>query len=296
MDRPPRQLDQIQRWLQAVIVHPDGVESGINSPAAQAEFDVDADTVERLITRSRQLSSLQRLGIYANAYYARLLECLRDDFPALVQCLGEDAFNAFAFGYLQSYPSRSYTLADLGRNFARYLAETRPADFKAGPGVPDWEDFLIDLATVERTYAEVFDGPGVETGTTLSAGVMAALDVELWQKARLVPVLCLRLLRLKFPVHEYIRAARRQGEPLPPQPAPTLLAVTRRDYVVRVAVLAPDEFEMLSSLVYGASVRDAILGLAERPGANVELLAESLRSWFRRWAAAPYFQAVESDE
>ena len=31
--------------------------------------------------------------------------------------LGEDGFDAFAFGYLQDYPPKSYTLCDLGRDF-----------------------------------------------------------------------------------------------------------------------------------------------------------------------------------
>ena len=80
----------------------------------------------RIVTRSQSLTSTERLQIYANAYFARLFECLHEEFPALLHALGEETFDAFAFGYLQQYPSRSYTLAELGRNFAAYLAEVRP--------------------------------------------------------------------------------------------------------------------------------------------------------------------------
>ena len=76
--------------------------------------------------RSKRRTSVERLEVYANAYYARLLECLRDEFPALLHAVGEEVFDGLAFGYLQAYPSTSYTLSNLSRNFARFLEETRP--------------------------------------------------------------------------------------------------------------------------------------------------------------------------
>ena len=52
MNDTPRELDQIQRWMQAVIMHPDGIADGIASATARAEIDVSADDVERVINRS----------------------------------------------------------------------------------------------------------------------------------------------------------------------------------------------------------------------------------------------------
>ena len=62
------QLDVIQRWMQAVIVHPDGVAAGIESAAAQSEVNVSADQVDEVIDRSHSQSSIERLEVYANAY------------------------------------------------------------------------------------------------------------------------------------------------------------------------------------------------------------------------------------
>ena len=121
-------LDAVQRWMQAVIMHPDGVAAGLDSETARQHLDVPPEEVESVVSRSQALSSVERLSIYANAYYARLLECLGEEFPVLKQTLGEETFDAFAFGYLQMYPSRSYTLGKLGENFARFLAETRPVE------------------------------------------------------------------------------------------------------------------------------------------------------------------------
>src|SRR5947209_3836429 len=151
---PPDRLRRTQRWLQAVITHADGVEAGADSPEARESFGPGG--VGEVVTRSRRLSAGERLAVYHNAYYARLLACLREEFPVLVKALTEDVFDAFAFGYLQQYPSRSYTLGRLAADFARYLAETHAEEY--GAASPGCEEFLIDLAALEWTYGDVFDG------------------------------------------------------------------------------------------------------------------------------------------
>src|SRR5713226_137689 len=109
-----RDLGQIQRWMQATIMHPVGVAEGMASTEARRHIDVGPDAAETIVNRSQALSALERLAIYGYAYYARLLECLREEFPVLKHALDEEVFDAFAVGYLQQYPSRSYTLFQLG--------------------------------------------------------------------------------------------------------------------------------------------------------------------------------------
>jgi hypothetical protein len=230
MAEPDFHLDAVQRWMQAVITHPDGVAAGLDSAIARQHLDVPPEEVESVVSRSQALTSVERLSIYANAYYARLLECLGEEFPVLKQTLGEETFDAFAFGYLQTYPSRSYTLGKLGENFARFLAETRPegdtadetrtlaeSDVKEDETEtpeelpPEWPDFLIDLATMEWTFSQVFDGRGVEGQPLLSAEQLRDIDPEVWMNARLETVRCLRLLSLNFPLNDYYTAMRRNS-------------------------------------------------------------------------------------
>lgn len=104
-ESPPRTLGTVQQWFQAVVTHPDGVEGGVASEEAQALIRLPRGEIEAVICRSRNLTAAERIGIYANAYYSRLLECVGDCFPLLRAALGEDVFNGFAFDYLQRYPS-----------------------------------------------------------------------------------------------------------------------------------------------------------------------------------------------
>lgn len=206
LPRPP--LDVVQQWFQAVVTHPAGVAAGAASPAAQGLVRLDRGALEQLVRRSSRLTAEQRLEIYANAYYARLLECLRDTFPVLTQVLGAEVFDGFAFDYLQRYPSRSYTLYRLAASFPRFLEETRP-DRPGSSTVPAWPDFLIDLATLELAIAEVFDGPGVEGESLLAPGDLLALQAAGgFAASRLEPVPCLRLLNFRYPVNAFYSAIR----------------------------------------------------------------------------------------
>ena len=277
-------------------MHPDGVEAGLASDAARSEIDVGPDRVADVVDPSKRRTSIERLEVYANAYYARLLECLRDEFPALLHAVGEEVFDGLAFGYLQSYPSRSYTLSELSRRFAEYLEETRPEEEGDADGAPSWPDFMIDLARLERCYSEVFDGPGAERLKLLGADELREISPDAWVRARLLVVPCLRLLSVRFPVHEYATAVREKQEPDLPDPEPTWLAVSRINYVVRRWTLSHVQFELLSALVAGETVGAAIeraAALAVESGDSLESLAGSLRDWFAEWSSAGFFRGIE---
>ncbi len=349
------ELNQLQRWMQSVITHPAGIEAGVRSDASRDVFDLSASRLDEVVLPSQRLSSADRLRVYGNAYFARLLECLRAEFPAMVKALGEEAFDGLAFGYLLEHPSRSDTLTHLAAKLPEYLQQTRPSREASEHGVDsneeqhsDFADLLIDLARLERTYSEVFDGAGPENEAsprfdvgwdqwrfaapahhetaTLSDGgpaletswshptVMAdttkpwlvseeegpagglpyeGLTAEQFVQSRIVLHECVRLVSLKFPVHEYITAVRRNTEATFPDARPTLLVVTRRDFIVRRFEVSPVQFALLAALQRGDSVGDALLVAQSKDNADLTQLATDLRQWFFEWTSAPLFQRIE---
>jgi len=279
-------LGTIQRWMQSVITHPGGVLEGMNAPEALKHIAIESDQIELVVSRSKSLDSVDRLEIYAQAYYARLVECLRAEFPVLVRAVGEGVFDEFAVGYLQRYPSRSYTLNRLGADFAQYLDETRPPD-------DTWAGALVDVATLEWAIGEVFDGPGAEGWTLLDAEELAAIPAERWPDAHLIAVPCVRTLSLQYPVRAYYTAMREDDDFPPPAAAPSFLALTRRDYLVRIHELAPLEYTLLNALLAGQSVGAAVGLVAESADPERDNLAADLHQWFGNWAAAGFFRSVE---
>ena len=304
----PRSLDQLQRWMQSVITHPAGIEAGVMSDSSRGVIDLGARPLDEVVLPSQRLSSADRLRVYGNAYFARLLECLRAEFPAMVRALGEAAFDGLAFGYLLEHPSQSDTLTRLAATLPEYLEQTRPPREALQTGAdsieensPDFADFLIDLARLERTYNEVFDGAGPEAVSAQAGGQAggwpyAGLTPELFVQSRIVLHECVRLVALRFPVHEYITAVRRNIEASFPEARTTLLVVTRRDFIVRRIEVTPIQFALLTALQQGDSIGNALLAAhaAQLSGsADLTQLANDVHHWFFEWTAAPLFQRIE---
>ena len=285
-------LDQIQMWMQSVITHPEGVRAGVDSSEAHRQIAVSPETIEDVVTRSKSLSSLERLTIYGNAYYARLLECLRDEFPATAHAMGAESFDAYAMGYLQSYASASYTLGQLGASFPRFLSEI-PIPPPAGQS-EQFPSFLADLSALERTYSEIFDGPGLEGGLLMSPDDLKQVPPEAWPEVKLIPSPSLRLASFRFPVHEYVSSVRSGEQAEIPAPAETKLAINRREFVVRRVSLDRLPFALLSHLVSGKPLGEAISEACQNTDADLDELAGALQSWFQDWANWQFFARLET--
>jgi hypothetical protein len=234
------------------------------------------------------MSAVERLEIYGNAYYARLIECLREEFPVLRHALGDEAFDAFAVGYLQSYPSTTYTLTQLGSNLPRYLVETTPDDEMPG----HWVEFVVDLAEFELAVGEVFDGPGLEGQPLLDVQQLLSLPPTRILEVRLECVPCLRMIRLRCPAHRYYDAIRDEQIAIPPGPEETHLALVRRNFLVHHHELSKTAYELLTRLVNGESLGASLEGVIADGHLSSVTLAPNLRSWFLEWCAAGFFRGA----
>lgn len=290
-----QQLPTVQRWMQSVITHPAGVSSGIRSETSQKLISVSESDVESVIQPSETLTSLERLQIYGDAYFARLIGCLADEFPAVSFSVGEETFAGFVMGYLQSKPSTSYTLADLGSGFPDYLADSRPPKSGTDEG-PNWTDFLIQLAKLERLYAEVFDGPGDERTASLTPEQLSDIDPNTWPECRLLCSESMRLVEFDFPVQNYAAAVRREETPKIPAAVATHLVLHRRDFVVRRRELTAPQWHLLRAIHEGQPIGLAIESVANTLSDD-ELVhfAGGLQHCFSEWTAAGMFRAITRD-
>lgn len=282
MNDKPVDMARVQSWMQAVITHPSGIRAGIASTEARQEIDIGLEDVEKIVSRSEALTGAERLMIYSRSYHARLLECFRAEFPCLLHALGNQLFNDFVIEYLKLYPPQSYTLHDLAKNFTRFLAETRPDG-------ETWPDFIIDLATFERTFIEVFDGAGSEDLRLASAGLISDLDDEWLAQLRLAPVPCLRLLAFRYPVLAYFNDVREKKEPEMPAPSETFLAVNRKNYRVYFSLLTSLQHSVLESMMAGLCVDQALTRAADLKDSDRNRLVVGLRAWLRDWVDAGFF-------
>ena len=109
-NNPWRELGQIQRWMQAVS-HASGGCRGrhcIRRGSAQHRHRARRGG-NRRDSLTGELTALDRLAIYSYAYYARLLECMREEFPVLKHALGEEVFDASCCRLFATIPIRGVT-------------------------------------------------------------------------------------------------------------------------------------------------------------------------------------------
>lgn len=69
-----------------------------------------------------------RMSIYQNSYYERMIAALKQDFPRLCEDIGENAFASLIQDYLQSYPSKHYNLRAIGKHLSEFIL-SRDTDF-----------------------------------------------------------------------------------------------------------------------------------------------------------------------
>ena len=271
-------LGTLERWMQAVVMHPEGAEAGLRSRHARGLLRQAVRAPESIVLPSRQLTSVERLEIYAHMYYARLLEVMEAEYPTLRQLLGPHAFAAACRQFVAKHPSRTRTLGSLSARFPEFLAKTLPRSNRNG--------LAVDVARIERAMEDVFDAPRAEP---MTAAEFAALGAGDWEGVRLAVTPALRLLELRHPANAYMNALRRGERPRAPRPRATFVIVFRRGFSVIRRDQEPEQFRLLEALVAGRPLAAAVRASIGRRSADADRVAKRLGRWFEEWAGAHLF-------
>jgi hypothetical protein len=260
-------LKNLQALLYRLITAPGGVAEGLaaereSRPGALGELD-------DVIVGDERLGAVERLEIYANAYFYRILDCLKEDFPATLAVVGADNFHNLITGYLVEHPPTEPSIFYAGRYLADFLA-THPMRAR-------WP-YAAQLARLERTLVEIFHAADAPA---LSAEAIRAIAPAQW------PALALRrhpasaILDCQWRVDELRRdidEGRRLNEPAH---APASVLVWRRNGLVHYRALEAGERAALTLAAEGASFAamcEAVAAAAEGDDA-VGLINRLLGRW-----------------
>lgn len=214
------------------------------------------DAADSIVAGDSRLGPAERAQIYARGYRARLLECLRGEYPALRRLAGDTAFDLFAADYVAAHRPRRPSLYDYGAAFAQHLADRAPPQARE-PGSP--LAMPAQLARLERARAEV---------SRARAEVAAPLAGEIVR----VPGTA-RLLRLDFDFSLLIEATEREQASAPPPCIETRVAVTRIGWRVRMLTLAEWQMNFLEALPGPADSEDALIAAWLPEAARLGLVA-----------------------
>jgi hypothetical protein len=240
-----------------------------------------ADDVERVVLPSPRLSSGERLDIYRQAYRARLVECLADDYPVLQHALGKTSFESLCHAYIDRHPSRSPNLNFFGRHMAGFCRE-------AGWSGNERADLSADLATLEWAMVEVLHAA---PAARLSLDELASVAPAAWARARFTPSATVRVFEFGYPVGAYLQSVRIGEEPEVPGPGWSATAVFRDGATIWRMDLSRAMHTLLRSLFQGDSLGTAFDALATTGLVTDEQGPEVMR-WFRDWVGHGIFGAI----
>jgi hypothetical protein len=156
-----------------------------------------AEVAAEFIKSNDRLTSFERLQLYNRMYWFRLLDVMHDDNPGLRALLGERKFTRLIEAYLAKYPSRSFTLRNLGSRLAQFIGE-QPRLTAPHPAL------ARAVARFEWAQTVAFDGGSIP--------VLTAADLRRTPPARLKIALqpYLSLLAPDWPVDDYVIAVKRR--------------------------------------------------------------------------------------
>ncbi len=226
-------ITEIQNWMQAMLVQ--------HIPIAHAGI-ATAD----MVNDSQRMNAAQHLTIYRQSYIARLRDCMKNQFKCLTYALGDSLFEAFADQYLDSNPSTSYTLNDLGEKFPAFLENTRPdaeSDEKE-----DWPDFMIELAAFEYALSLIFDMHETNDVTIPDGGTPDHL---------LTTSPTLHIFEHQFPICRYYLDFNASLLPELPLAQQSYCCVSRQNYKLGLFSIGADQHYFLNTIKAGASIDEA---------------------------------------
>jgi hypothetical protein len=281
-------LANLQALMAQAVMRP--LTSGENTQRAWTDGTPTSQVASTFIKPNDRLSSLERLQIYNQQYWWRLLGCFSEDFRGVRAVLGEKKFDRLAVAYLTEFGSQSWSLRDLGQFLPTFLGRHREL-------TAPYTELALDMARVEWARVVAFDGPSLpqidpqrlsqSNPGKLCLGIQPY--VTLLELSHPIDTLIKRLRESQVETgsasnavsethHRRMRLIRSK-----PGKQPIHLAVHRVDCSVYYKRINPEAFVLLNALRAGMTLADACEHAFEHASTPPEENAGKLREWFATW-------------
>ena len=196
--------------------------------------DSIAPAFVRLVRGADDSDRKRRIRVYSDAYYLRLRDVLREDFPRSSSLFGAEQFDQVVASYLEEFPSEQPSIRHLGRALTEFLRQRK-----------DIPKCLAGLAELEWARVEVFDAPDVECATIAE---LVSIRADAWPVLRFSTIPAIRIWLAQYPVHQLWSG----NESLEVSAAETFMRVWRKnDFLVLHAPMDERESAALHKMISG---------------------------------------------
>lgn len=144
--RSPQMLKQTQLWFASIITQPIDEENHIPE-LAPSGAPIEKEAWD-YIRPSHTLRPGQRIELYSQQYWWRLLNILQDVYPLVTRLFGYHDFNStIGIPYLNKYPPNHWSLNELGEWLPRWVEDDYHASDKK---------LVLNAAEIDYAYHESF--------------------------------------------------------------------------------------------------------------------------------------------
>lgn len=158
--KPPRVLEEFQRWFGAATSRPLRPLRAGNTPSPRGVHGGDGTSLAReantRLATANGLSGLARLEVYNRQYWFRLITIMQEEYPCTLHVVGLEAFNTWVVRYLSAHPPASPYLADLDAGFPAFLRRR----YRAPRGGASREK-VVQAVAYDKACSRAFDAPAV---------------------------------------------------------------------------------------------------------------------------------------
>jgi hypothetical protein len=227
--------------------------------------------MEGVVLATPCAGATRRLGVYVDAYSARLIDVLSSDYPALLNLLGVTDFDCMAREYIALNPSCQRNVRWYGAQLPRFLSRSRK--WHRNP-------LLADMAHFEWALGLAFDA--LDAPTTTASEVARVLPAD-WPSMRMGLHPSVQLVRVHRNVPEVWRMTISDREPTPAaiHARRSVWLVWRKGHEPLYRALSQKEAWALRGVARGLDFASLCSGLRRYvvPQHAAQTCAQLLRNW-----------------
>jgi hypothetical protein len=221
------------------------------------------NTLTSLVRENQNFLATERLSVYQEAYWLRLLKSLTDDFPAVANALGKKRMQEILREFLLAFPSRSWNISEVGATLPSFLRRSlrRMPAYIAELAELEWiknQVYYLKESPLPRSESNA-DASSITEATTMFLNTTLHLWSAPWTG----------LARL--PSHDQKLSPRRKNKPI-------TYAVFRNSHELINCELTEFEAQLINYLKPGRELTQVIQFLSEAQ-ASAKIIAKIFEKW-----------------
>jgi len=280
-------LLEVQNWLRWIITDPRGVERALSGDDVEEKLDLKRyiEPHPKLLTsifETPNVSRNERLSVYAEAYFSRLLEVLGNDFSTTRKALG-DEFPKVCAAYLELHPSRSPNIENIGARFPTFL--------RAYPRTSEIP-YVHDIADLEWRKIEAFYAPDSEK---INLNSLQGTPESAWPGATFEIDPSVRLMSFDYPIDSLCEIDDDEKFEMAKESLKKerifVLIQKQNDWPV-VKRVEQNQYLVITSIREGRNLSDILSGLSEVD----ESTSPEVMGWFSQWIQSGLISAIRFPE